>query len=89
MHYKSCIHLENVAMENLHWNTKTATHVHTRMTSTREEKSHVSLVGVADTSRICVMLTLGAQLKCIPGTGRMVIDMVTQRYKYKVPRRKK
>lgn len=35
------------------------------------------------------LLTLGAQFICMPGTGRVVMYMVTQRYKYKVPMRKK
>lgn len=35
------------------------------------------------------LLTLGAQFICMPGTGRVVMYMVTQRYKYRVPMRKK
>lgn len=35
------------------------------------------------------VFTLGAQFICIPGTGRVVMYMVTQRYKYRVPMRKK
>ena len=33
--------------------------------------------------------TFGEHLKCMPGTGRVVIYMVTQRYKYSVPTMKK
>ena len=36
-----------------------------------------------------MLLTLGAQVMCMPGTGRVVMYMVTQRYKYRVPMRKK
>lgn len=36
-----------------------------------------------------MLLTLGAQVICMPGTGRVVMYMVTQRYRYKVPIRKK
>lgn len=40
-------------------------------------------------SDVYMLLTLGAQVICMPGTGRVVMYMVTQRYKYKVPMRKK
>lgn len=40
-------------------------------------------------SDVCVPLTFGAQVICIPGTGRVVMYIVTQRYKYRVPMRKK
>ena len=36
-----------------------------------------------------MLLTLGAQVICMPGTGRVVMYIVTQRYKYRVPIRKK
>lgn len=38
---------------------------------------------------VASLLTLGAQFICMPGTGRVVMYMVTQRYKYRVPMRKK
>lgn len=38
---------------------------------------------------VCKLLTLGAQVICMPGTGRVVMYIVTQRYKYSVPMRKK
>ena len=40
-------------------------------------------------SDVCMLLTLGAQVMCTPGTGRVVMYIVTQRYKYRVPMRKK
>lgn len=40
-------------------------------------------------SEVCILLTLGAQVICMPGTGKVVMYMVTQRYKYRVPMRKK
>lgn len=36
-----------------------------------------------------MLLTFGAQVMCMPGTGKVVIYIVTQRYKYRVPMRKK
>ena len=36
-----------------------------------------------------IILTFGAQVMCMPGTGRVVMYMVTQRYRYSVPMRKK
>lgn len=33
--------------------------------------------------------TFGEHLKCIPGTGRVVMYIVIQRYKYSVPTMKK
>lgn len=36
-----------------------------------------------------MLLTLGAQVMCMPGTGKVVMYMVTQRYRYSVPMRKK
>lgn len=38
---------------------------------------------------VCLLLTLGAQVMCMPGTGSVVMYIVTQRYKYRVPMRKK
>ncbi len=40
-------------------------------------------------SDVHMLLTLGAQTICMPGTGRVVMYIVTQRYKYRVPMRKK
>lgn len=36
-----------------------------------------------------MLLTFGAHVICMPGTGRVVMYIVTQRYKYRVPMRKK
>lgn len=41
-----------------------------------------------DTEPRCIC-TLGAQVICIPGTGKVVTYIVMQRYMYRVPIRKK
>lgn len=49
-----------------------------------------SVAKLADTiGTIGIILTFGAQVMCMPGTGRVVMYMVTQRYRYSVPTMKK
>lgn len=52
----------------------------------QEYKAEQQLMYCSD---VFMLFTFGAQVICIPGTGRVVMYMVTQRYKYRVPMRKK